>query len=27
MEHAISDTTFEALQKHAQQYLGKTSED
>lgn len=27
MEHAISDATFEALQKHAQQYLGKTSED
>ena len=27
MEHAISDTTFEALQKHAQQYLGKTSEE
>lgn len=27
MEHAISDITFEALQKHAQQYLGKTSED
>lgn len=27
MEHAISDATFEALQKHAQQYLGQTSED
>ena len=26
MEHAISDTTFEALQKHAQQYFSKASE-
>ena len=26
MEHAISDTTFEALQKHARQYFSKASE-